>query len=634
MINKLNTHKKYRHLSHYRSVKNTHKNYNCRVGAEEGRISTSTVQGQRQWASIWRLRKTPLEKYYLRLANILSIAIRSVGNIQLAEQKEIVCRKLQEMVLLEVDRGRPDEQIYQLLAKGFRFPKPQHKGSRKRIQKRVVKGGWSCPYNHFYEASYLNKEMSGGVKIKREEHRVKRFMEILKDNTSGIHNLLDVGCSQGKITQTLGQSLKLDASNIHGCDLLDPEKIDTRGFQYTQNQTNSLPYPDQHFGLVVCAMSMHHFSDPVMFSEIARVCKQGGLLLIREHDCRSSDQPWLNVVLDIMHGMWSLVWPVVKGEPPEDPHFCGDYWAHYRGRDDWIRLLNLHGFNPIDESRDRDEGRGDHRQNPMNVYHMLFSKGSQIVGREEIVKDEKIEGDKIDQTVFKKLTAREKFPKWVLDEYHNRTKDPEVVNYLPNYNNIRTAGKTSTYSSLLPKHVNSLCKVLDGWKEKLGKVQNIIDATAHIGCDSIFFSKYFEETSTITSIELEADVYALLVENISRNGLEDRVQPKLGSCLDVIRNIPRGRSVDLLYLDPPWGGRNYRDQKEMTLELDGKPVMDIINGWLQDGKTRAILYKTPNNINKSEIIHSTPVGWSVEEKEIYDLSRSKASFLLWLFYKK
>ena len=105
--------------------------------------------------------------------------------------------------------------------------------------------------------------MEGGAAVDpkyvktRAYNRVKQFMKILDGITPS--NLLDVGCSQGKITETLGNQLGLEVGKINGCDLLPSDQIDTTGFTYARNRVDRLPYGDNEFELVVCAMSMRSF---------------------------------------------------------------------------------------------------------------------------------------------------------------------------------------------------------------------------------------------------------------------------------------------------------------------------------------------------------------------------------------
>ena len=78
----------------------------------------------------------------------------------------------------------------------------------------------------------------------------------------------------------LGKALGLPPKSVCGCDILPGSKVASDGFQYTQSQENKLPYENRKFDLVVCVMSMHHFRNPEMFSELSRVCKEDGYLLI------------------------------------------------------------------------------------------------------------------------------------------------------------------------------------------------------------------------------------------------------------------------------------------------------------------------------------------------------------------
>jgi ubiquinone/menaquinone biosynthesis C-methylase UbiE len=44
-----------------------------------------------------------------------------------------------------------------------------------------------------------------------------------------------------------------------------------------------LPFPDEHFGAVICNGSVHHIPDPFdCFSELNRVCREGGVIFVRD----------------------------------------------------------------------------------------------------------------------------------------------------------------------------------------------------------------------------------------------------------------------------------------------------------------------------------------------------------------
>lgn len=70
----------------------------------------------------------------------------------------------------------------------------------------------------------------------------------------------------------------------------------------------------------------------------------------------------------------------------------------------------------------------------------------------------------------------------------------------------------------------------------------------------------------------------------------------------------RKKKVDLLYLDPPWGGRDYIEANTISLKLDHMSVVDLMKSWLTNSVARNVIYKTPITIDREEIdsINSLP----------------------------
>lgn len=85
-------------------------------------------------------------------------------------------------------------------------------------------------------------------------------------------------------------------------------------------------------------MVLHHIRHaPSVVAEVARVLQPGGLFLIREHDCAVRGLP---VLLDIMHGLYALVWK----RPSEWPLFLSEYQAFYRSKDEWDAVMRSAGL--------------------------------------------------------------------------------------------------------------------------------------------------------------------------------------------------------------------------------------------------------------------------------------------------
>lgn len=154
---------------------------------------------------------------------------------------------------------------------------------------------------------------------------------------------LDVGCSEGSITAALGgyfvSSAGLPADQIYGCDVT-PMDVDPASFKFTlidPNDPHVLPYESSSQSVVSAVMMLHHVSKPeLMLEEMSRVMIPDGMLIIREHDAIS---PSFSILLDVMHAFYMLVWPEEK-----EADTFSTYYAQYRTRDGWRRMLETAGF--------------------------------------------------------------------------------------------------------------------------------------------------------------------------------------------------------------------------------------------------------------------------------------------------
>jgi ubiquinone/menaquinone biosynthesis C-methylase UbiE len=212
----------------------------------------------------------------------------------------------------------------------------------------------------------------------RANSRVQEITTLLaREHFAPRYAMLDVGCSEGSITAALGSALGLHSSSIHGCDVRDVPS--PQGFTFALSSGARVPYADAQFDFVVALMVLHHFDElPAMLAELRRVTRPGGLLLIREHDCT---WPSLSMLIDVMHGLYARTWK----DPPEQPHFCDTYYAHYRRREEWTELLRQAGFSQCASSPDRNGTYreplprerlrvGQNIKNPFAFYYGLYRR--------------------------------------------------------------------------------------------------------------------------------------------------------------------------------------------------------------------------------------------------------------------
>lgn len=108
---------------------------------------------------------------------------------------------------------------------------------------------------------------------------------------------LDFGCGDGTISREFGRLVS--AGETHGVDVLEKSSPDIR---YQRVADGKLPYPDGHFDLITAFVSLHHVKDVgAAVAELHRVCKPGGHLLIKEHDCWNALD---SMIVDIEHSIF------------------------------------------------------------------------------------------------------------------------------------------------------------------------------------------------------------------------------------------------------------------------------------------------------------------------------------------
>jgi predicted RNA methylase len=119
--------------------------------------------------------------------------------------------------------------------------------------------------------------------------------------------------------------------------------------------------------------------------------------------------------------------------------------------------------------------------------------------------------------------------------------------------------------------------------------KTITDATGCVGGDTIQFGLNFKSVDTI---EINKNNFEALKNNVAVYNLKN-IKLYLGDATDLYN-----WKTDVLYIDPPWGGPNYREVKELDL-LISATRLDI---WLEQillrkNRPSYIFLKLPTNYN-------------------------------------
>jgi len=207
-----------------------------------------------------------------------------------------------------------------------------------------------------------------------------------------------------------------------------------------------------------------------------------------------------------------------------------------------------------------------------------------------------------------------KFPEWILAQSKNTPID---------YSKFEVTEQSSMYS-LLPFQMS---QVRDFFKKHMPQLSTIVDGTSHVGCDVIHMASLYKNAA-IYAYEIDPDVYNLLIKNI-QNYYEDndRFHP-INQDFTMVEKVP----TDLLYLDPPWGGKDYKEMKEVSLYLSEIPIQQIIKEWLDEDYAKYIILKTPFNFNVKDLDYFRSKKYVIAYQLIYTPGR-KISYVLYFITK-
>ncbi|GAA5225448.1 hypothetical protein GCM10025777_60790 [Membranihabitans marinus] len=109
---------------------------------------------------------------------------------------------------------------------------------------------------------------------------------IKRSGVSKQDHVLDIACGSGLLSCAFAHH----AQYVTGLDITEQMLEEAKRLQSSQQLTNinwiigdvnDLPFPDQHFSMVMSRFGFHHFINPqLVFEEMMRVCKPNGVVMV------------------------------------------------------------------------------------------------------------------------------------------------------------------------------------------------------------------------------------------------------------------------------------------------------------------------------------------------------------------
>lgn len=159
-------------------------------------------------------------------------------------------------------------------------------------------------------------------------------------------------------------------------------------------------------------------------------------------------------------------------------------------------------------------------------------------------------------------------------------------------------------------------QIADIVKRYVCSVNNLTLTDGTVGCggDVIHIGNLF---NSVIGIEKNYENYLCAKNNFSVLGVECELLN-----LDIIKYM-KNNKCDVLWLDPPWGGKDYYTHDNLELYLSKINIKKLISTWID--KCGIIFVKIPKNYNM----------YHIEDRFIkFDILNFKGeiSFLLLMFY--
>ena len=134
----------------------------------------------------------------------------------------------------------------------------------------------------------------------------------------------------------------------------------------------------------------------------------------------------------------------------------------------------------------------------------------------------------------------------------------------------------------------------------LPNTATVTDATACIGGSTFAFANVFER---VNAVEIDPMRFEYLKHNLVtlKCDIMSNIVCINGDAIVECERMPGGQ--DAIFIDPPWGGPEYKNKGKVSLYLSGVPLADVCKNFATH--TRYIVLKVPVNFDEANFMAAT-----------------------------
>ena len=184
---------------------------------------------------------------------------------------------------------------------------------------------------------------------------------------------LDFGCGDCSKTCALSDALKIKPGNLYASDInkwgayAEEKRLkiqkDLNLNLVLLEESKKLPFDNGKFDIVSAMMVLHHVVNlDETISELSRILKPGGILILKEHDAYNADDYML---CDIEHGIFEVA-------QRKNQDFFKTYYGKYFDKFEWIKKMKKHNLELKDSTYITKEVRSE--IGPTRNMFLIFKK--------------------------------------------------------------------------------------------------------------------------------------------------------------------------------------------------------------------------------------------------------------------
>lgn len=227
------------------------------------------------------------------------------------------------------------------------------------------------------------------LNLKRDENRqdfiVDKMMDYLKNNYPDILNseisVVDIGGGNGNVISTINTKVNGNKNNFVCVETknewVESYPCDNDNILYKYWNNDVIDIPNESCNLVLCMVSLHHMKGETInnvINEIKRILKNGGILMIKEHDAETITTYNL---IEWEHHLYHILDCAYNKKMVDADEYMKHSINNFNDKSYWhIMLEKTHGFELKDRTNRFLDGPYKNRdyKNPTNLYWEIYEK--------------------------------------------------------------------------------------------------------------------------------------------------------------------------------------------------------------------------------------------------------------------